>query len=54
MNDERPPLRIVARTDPAALPPEPTEHWAKIHRMFELAFGRAKMAVRSVEGGKKP
>ena len=52
MSDERPPLRIVARTDPAALPPEPTEHRARIARMIEDAFRRAKMKARSVDGGK--
>ena len=45
-------LRIVASTDPADLPPEPTELRGQLRRMMELAFRRAAMKLRSLDGGR--
>jgi hypothetical protein len=45
-------LRIVASTDPADLPPEPTDLRGQFRRMMELAFRYAAMKVRSVDGDK--
>ncbi len=53
MTEDKTRLRIVASTDPADLPPEPTEMWGRISRMMELDFRRAAMEVRSVDGRKR-
>ena len=52
MTEEGTRLRIVASTDPADLPPEPAELQGQFRRMMDLAFRRAAIKLRSVDGNR--